>query len=83
MNFEVLGNEWLMLENNLLLFVFFCFLGLVFDNSVVIWIMVYGLIFIGSDVWLVKGEVVELGSIVFIYGNGNEFVGVEDFFWLF
>ena len=39
----------------------------------------YGLIPIGSDAWLAKGQPVHKGSIVLIHGNGNEPVGIKDF----
>lgn len=39
----------------------------------------YGLIVIGSDAWLAKGEQSHAGSLVLIHGNGNEPLGVNDF----
>jgi hypothetical protein len=45
----------------------------------VLWITEYGLIPIGSDAWLAKGQPVHAGSIVLIHGNGNEPIGIEDF----
>lgn len=78
-DFEVLGNERLMIENGLLPSVFFRFPGLVSDNAVVSEITSYGLIPIGSDAWLAKGQQSGEGSIVLIHGNGNEPIGVKDF----
>jgi hypothetical protein len=39
----------------------------------------YGLIPIGSDAWLAKGQPIHSGSIVLIHGNGNEPIGIKDF----
>jgi hypothetical protein len=76
---EVLQNERLMIDNGLVPSVFFRFPGLVSDNSIVGKITAYGLIPIGSDAWLAKGQQANSGSIVLIHGNGNEPVGVKDF----
>ncbi|MGN6638288.1 MAG: polysaccharide deacetylase family protein, partial [Mucilaginibacter sp.] len=53
--------------------------GLVSDQQLVYKITDYGLIPIGSDAWLAKGQQANDGSIVLIHGNGNEPVGVNDF----
>ena len=68
-----------MLEQGLIPSVFFRFPGLVSDNKVVGLVTDYGLIPIGSDAWLAKGQSATSGSIVLIHGNGNEPVGVSDF----
>lgn len=78
-NYEILQNEIVMLEKGILPSVFFRFPGLVSDNKVVSNITRYGLIPIGSDAWLAKGQTANSGSIVLIHGNGNEPVGVNDF----
>ena len=78
-NYEVLATEQLMLKNGLVPSAFFRFPGLVSDQQLVYKITDYGLIPIGSDAWLAKGQQPEAGSIVLIHGNGNEPVGVEDF----
>lgn len=78
-NYEVLETEKLMLKNGLTPSVFFRFPGLVSDQQLVYKITDFGLIPIGSDAWLAKGQQPEAGSIVLIHGNGNEPVGVEDF----
>lgn len=78
-NYEVLATEKLMLKNGLVPSVFFRFPGLVSDQQLVYKITDYGLIPIGSDAWLAKGQEPQSGSIVLIHGNGNEPVGVEDF----
>lgn len=79
LNFEVLGLESLMIENGLLPSVFFRFPGLISDQQLVDHITGYGLIPIGSDAWLAKGQQAQSGSLVLIHGNGNEPVGVQDF----
>lgn len=79
LNVEVLENEKLMLKNGLTPSVFFRFPGLVSDKAIVDKIEAYGLIPIGSDAWLAKGQQANAGSIVLIHGNGNEEIGVKDF----
>lgn len=78
-DFEILGTEIAMIEHGLLPSVFFRFPGLVSDNSVIEKVTAYGLIPIGSDAWLAKGQHTASGSIVLIHGNGNEPIGVNDF----
>ena len=78
-NYEVLATEELMLKNGLIPSIFFRFPGLVSDQQLVYKITDYGLIPIGSDAWLAKGQQPQAGSIVLIHGNGNEPVGVNDF----
>jgi hypothetical protein len=78
-NYEVLETEKDMLKNGLLPSVFFRFPGLVSDQQLVFRITDFGLIPIGSDAWLAKGQQPQAGSIVLIHGNGNEPVGVADF----
>ncbi|MBB6274579.1 hypothetical protein HDF26_005057 [Pedobacter cryoconitis] len=79
MNFEILGTELSMLQHGLTPSVFFRFPGLVSDQQVVDKVLAYGIIPIGSDAWLAKGQKPSAGSIVLIHGNGNEPVGVADF----
>jgi len=78
-NFEVLETEMAMLKNGLMPSVFFRFPGLVSDKQLVYQITDFGLIPIGTDAWLAKGQQPQAGSIVLIHGNGNEPVGVNDF----
>ena len=81
-NYEVLETEKAMLKNGLLPSVFFRFPGLVSDQQLVYRITDFGLIPIGTDAWLAKGQAPQAGSIVLIHGNGNEPVGVNDFITL-
>ena len=76
---EVLETEKDMLKNGLLPSVFFRFPGLISDQQLVYTITGFGLIPIGSDAWLAKGQQPHAGSIVLIHGNGNEPVGVNEF----
>ncbi|WP_293915256.1 MULTISPECIES: polysaccharide deacetylase [unclassified Sphingobacterium] len=79
MDVEVLENEKLMLRNGILPSVFFRCPGLVSDKAVIDKLLSYGLIAVGSDAWLAKGQHPVAGSIVLIHGNGNEELGVKDF----
>lgn len=79
LNFEVLGTELAMLQHGMIPSVFFRFPGLVSDTEVVKRVLSYGIIPVGSDAWLAKGQPANSGSIVLIHGNGNEPVGVQDF----
>jgi hypothetical protein len=79
LNFEILGTEEALLQYGFLSSVFFRFPGLVSDRQVVDCVTSYGLIPIGSDAWLAKGQPVNKGSIILIHGNGNEPVGIKDF----
>ncbi|QJD95846.1 polysaccharide deacetylase [Mucilaginibacter robiniae] len=81
-SYEVLETEKAMLKNGLLPSVFFRFPGLVSDQQLVYKITDFGLIPIGTDAWLAKGQQPQSGSIVLIHGNGNEPVGVQDFIQL-
>jgi hypothetical protein len=79
-NSEVLGNEELMLNQGMLPSCFFRFPGLISTKKVFDQILEWGLIPIGSDAWLAKGQYPKSsGSIVLIHANGNEPVGVEEF----
>jgi len=82
LNFEILGTEIAMVQQGLMPSVFFRFPGLVSDQQVVGQLLAYGIIPIGSDAWLAKGQAANSGSIVLIHGNGNEPVGVKDFIQL-
>jgi hypothetical protein len=77
--YEVTETEKAMLSNGLLPSVFFRFPGLISDEQLVTSITNFGLIPIGTDAWLAKGQQPQAGSIVLIHGNGNEPVGVSDF----
>jgi hypothetical protein len=79
LDFEILGTEIALLQHGFLPSVFFRFPGLVSDHDVMEKVIAYGLIPIGSDAWLAKGQPVHTGSIGLIHGNGNEPLGINDF----
>ncbi|MFP5438546.1 MAG: polysaccharide deacetylase family protein [Bacteroidia bacterium] len=80
--FEILGTEIALLQQGLVPSAFFRFPGLVSDNKAVTEVTDFGIIPVGSDAWLAKGQQAANGSIVLIHGNGNEPVGVQDFITL-
>ncbi len=79
LNQEILRTEIDMLQNSVLPSVFFRFPGLVSDKDIYDKILNFGLIPVGSDAWLAKGQSPGPGSIVLIHANGNEPLGVHDF----
>ena len=82
LNFEVLRTEIKMIEEGIIPSAFFRFPGLVSDKEIFKRIIEFGLIPIGSDAWLAKGQRPKDGSIILLHGNGNEPVGIERFFKL-
>jgi peptidoglycan/xylan/chitin deacetylase (PgdA/CDA1 family) len=76
---EVLDAERELLKRGLMPSIFFRFPGLVSDSTLFHTITEFGLIPIGSDAWLAKGQYPSGGSIVLIHGNGNEPLGVHRF----
>jgi hypothetical protein len=79
---EILNNESAMLKHSMTPSLFFRFPGLVSDRAVFDSVIAYGLIPVGSDSWLAKGQRPSPGSIVLVHGNGNEPVGIDRFFEL-
>jgi len=78
-NEEILDTERKMIEEGLVPSCLFRFPGLVSDKSLYKKVTDFGLLPIGTDAWLAKGQKVYDGSIVLVHGNGNEPLGVEDF----
>jgi hypothetical protein len=76
---EVLLNEKTMIEHNLVPSIFFRFPGLVSGPKVFDKVMNFGLIPVGSDAWLAKGENADDGNIVLVHANGNEPYGIKRF----
>jgi hypothetical protein len=76
---EVLLNEQAMLQNGITPAIFFRFPGLVSDRTTFDEVLAFGLLPIGSDAWLAKGQPVRPGSFVLIHANGNEPLGIADF----
>lgn len=77
--YEIIQTEIAMLQHGLLPSAFFRFPGLISDQKIIDQVISFGLIPIGSDAWLAKGQKASEGSIVLIHGNGNEPIGVNDF----
>ena len=76
---EVLETEKALIMHGQVPSVFFRFPGLVSDSTLFSAITGFGLIPIGSDAWLAKGQEPSAGSIVLIHANGNEPLGVHRF----
>ncbi len=78
-NSEVINTEIALIERHIVPSVFFRFPGLVSDTRIYKEILEFGLVPVGSDAWLAKGQWPENGSIVLIHANGNEPLGIHDF----
>jgi hypothetical protein len=76
---EVLATEQALIERGLVPSVFFRFPGLISSRALVEFVVSLGLVPLGSDAWLAKGESPGNGSIVLVHGNGNEPLGVTRF----
>jgi hypothetical protein len=74
---EVLKTEIALLRKGLRPSVFFRFPGLVSEKTVFTKIVDFGLIPVGSDAWLSKGQKPQNGSIVLVHANGNDPRGVS------
>lgn len=79
---EILMQEQAMLAVPLRPSVLFRFPGLVSDKAVFDSVLALGLLPIGSDAWLAKGQKPINGSLVLVHANGNEPQGIADFFAL-
>lgn len=77
---EILEAERLLLQEGVVPSVFFRFPGLVSDRHAMEETARLGLIVLGSDAWLAKGEQPRQGSFILVHGNGNEPGGVKRFF---
>lgn len=77
---EVLDNETFMIEQGRVPSIFFRFAGLVSNEKAYDYLIeVLGLIPVGSEAWLAKGEPIKKQSIVLVHGNKNEPLGIERF----
>ncbi len=74
---ELLTLEQKLLKNGLTPSVFFRFPGLVGSGAQMRNLRTLGLIPLGSDAWLARGETPQPGSIILIHGNGNEPEGIK------
>lgn len=73
---EVLGNELVMFGQGLVPSVFFRFPGLVSSDKLISQLKAWGLVPLGSNAWLGKGQKIKNGSVVLVHGNGNELSGL-------
>ena len=78
-NGEVMNTEIDLIANKIVPSIFFRFPGLISDQAVYDKVCSLGLIPIGSDAWLAKGQQPIDGSIVLIHANGNEPLGIRRF----
>ncbi len=76
---DTLKLEQTLLEYGITPSIFFRFPGLVSDQKSIETIRDLGLIPIGSDAWLAKGQKPKSGSIILVHGNKNEPKGVDRF----
>lgn len=74
---EVFENEKLLLKNGVIPSVFFRFPGLISDQEDVHLLRKWGLIPLGANAWLAKGETPQMGSFILVHGNGNEPAGIK------
>ena len=73
---EVLGNEMVMLSQGLVPSIFFRFPGLVSSDLLISKLKSWGLLPLGSNAWIGKGQKIKNGSVVLVHGNGNELSGL-------
>ena len=76
---DILDLEKELLKNGVMPSVFFRFPGLVSDSKSINLVTNLGLITIGSNSWLAKGQRVQNNSIILLHGNKNEPKGVDIF----
>ena len=76
---EILSNEILMIQRGLTPSIFFRFPGLIADDRALGITQELGLIPLGSNAWLSKGETPRRGSILLLHGNGNDPKGMTIF----
>ena len=76
---DTLKLEKMLLSRGVTPSVFFRFPGLVSDQKSIRTIHDLGLITIGSNTWIAKGQRVKEGSIILLHGNKNEPKGIEMF----
>lgn len=74
---EILSTEKIMLEHGIIPSVFFRFPGLISNNALLSKLRTFGLIPLGSNAWLAKGEGVTPGAFILVHGNSNEPKGIE------
>lgn len=78
-NKEILKTEEVMIEEGLNISIYFRFPGLVSDSNIFNKLLDYGLIPLGADSWIGKGQYPKDGSIVLVHTNGNDAKGLRRF----
>lgn len=73
---EVLQTEIMMLQRGLLFAPCFRFPGLILSPHTLQKLKDYGLVELGTNAWLAKGDEIQDGSVILVHGNGNEQPGV-------
>lgn len=76
---EVLGTEIALIKAGVTPSVFFRFPGLVSSREQILTLGDWGVIALGSNAWLAKGERARAGSVILIHGNQNEPAGEQAF----
>lgn len=79
LDFEIIENERILIENGVTPAVFFRFPGLISDVTLLGAIHDHGLIPLGASAWLAIGQKADNGSIILVHGNGNEPLGIARF----
>jgi hypothetical protein len=74
---DILDLEIELLKRGVIPSVFFRFPGLVSDKKSINIVKSLGLITIGTNCWLAKGQKIKSGSIILVHGNKNEPKGVD------
>ncbi len=77
---EIIRSEKMMIENGIVPSIFFRFPGLISNNKLISQLKQFGLIPVGSDAWLGKGQWPKNGSIKLLHANGHEPLGIKRFF---
>lgn len=76
---EVLKNEQAMIARGWVPSIFFRFPGLISNTAIFDSIIQLGLVPLGTNAWLAKGQIAQTGSVILIHANGNEKQGVREF----
>ena len=76
---EALRLEKILLNEGLIPSIWFRFPGLAFNQKRLTQLGNLGLIPLGSNAWIAKGQRIRDGSVVLLHGNGNERPGVDKF----
>ncbi|WP_410521661.1 polysaccharide deacetylase family protein [Candidatus Tisiphia endosymbiont of Nemotelus uliginosus] len=74
---EILETEKILLQYNIVPTPFFRFPGLISDKTLLEKLRSFGLITLGSNCWLAKGEQITPGAFILVHGNSNEPEGIK------